>query len=116
MSDLVLTTAGPAELGRTSGKEEGQFPPPQILSDLEAKSVPSNDILCCYPSVQPKPGFDIENQKQGPISVLEPNFFFRNRKFFVSIFFQASNFSHFCPLLGEIQVFISLKINLALRK
>ena len=64
-----------------------------------------------YTSMQPKPGFGIRNLNQGPILVSEPEpFFFPKTKLFFS------NFSHFFPLLGGMQVFISLKINPDLQK
>ena len=56
-------------------------------------------ISYIWSSVQPKPGFGIRNQNQGPISVSEPKFFFRNRNFFFS------NFSHFFLILGGIYNF-----------
>ena len=67
-------------------------------------------------SVRPKPGLGIGNQNQGPIlvSVLEPFFF--DTETFVFNFFQASKFTHFFPLLGRIQVLISLKIDPDLQK
>ena len=46
-------------------------------------------------SVQPKPGFGIGNRNQGPILVLVPIFFFRNRNFFFQNFSKVSNISHF---------------------
>ena len=65
-----------------------------------------------YISVRPKFGFGIGNRNQGPISVSvsEPKFFFPKPKLFFS------NFTLFFLLLGGIQVFISLEINLALQK
>ena len=43
-------------------------------------------------------------------------FFLKMKLFFVSIFFPASNFLHFFPHLGGIQVFTSLNINQDLQK
>ena len=51
------------------------------------------------------------------VSVSEPIFFFRNRNFFFSIFsFKLQFFLFFFPPLGEVQVFISFRINPDLQK
>ena len=83
---------------------KGQFS--MFLSDRKAK-INYIDVHC---SVRPKFGFGMGNRNQGTISVSEPKKKFPKPKLLFS------NFTHFFLLLGGIQVFISLKVNLALQK
>ena len=63
-------------------------------------------------SMQPKPGFGIGNQIQGPISVSELKSFSETETFFLQIF----KYSNVFLILMRINVFKNLKLNTDIQK